>query len=72
MQKIPSTDESQIKPSMEYGVPQGTVLGTLPLGLHINDLFSLDLQGDNVYFVDDTANIRSSNSWSELKRNCRK
>lgn len=36
---------------IKYGVPQGAILG--PIIIHINDLFILEIDWDNISFIDD-------------------
>lgn len=53
--------------NIEYGVPQGTVLGPVLFNIYVNDLFSIKSTSDIIAFADDTALIYSSKSWDVLK-----
>nr|CAH7735612.1 unnamed protein product [Callosobruchus chinensis] len=52
---------------IDYGVPQGTVLGPILFNLYINDLFTLKSKGTLIGFADDTAVIYEGTCWSSLK-----
>lgn len=55
------------KKTIEYGVPQGTVLGPILFNIYLNSLFNLPLCGDIISFADDTVVIYSDNNWRVLK-----
>lgn len=53
--------------SIQYGVPQGTVLGPLLFSLYINDLLNLNSEGKIISFADDTVVLYKSHSWDSLR-----
>lgn len=53
--------------SINYGIPQGSVLGPILFNLYINGLFSHKTSGSIIGFADDTAIFYEANSWVELK-----
>lgn len=52
---------------VEYGVPQGTVLGPVLFILYINSLFDLQTSGSTISYADDTALFYTGPNWDELK-----
>lgn len=55
------------KAFVQYGVPQGTVLGPILFTLYVNELLNLNSSGKVISFADDTALFYTANSWAELK-----
>lgn len=56
------------KTTVEYGVPQGTVLGPILFIIYINSLLNLRTVGTISSFADDTVIFYSASSWGELKQ----
>ena len=52
---------------IEYGVPQGTVIGPILFNIYINDLCNLDVDGRIISYADDTAVIFSGSTWDLAK-----
>lgn len=52
---------------IEFGVPQGSVLGPILFNIYINNLFNIDTRGDIIGFADDTVILYTANTWLELK-----
>lgn len=55
--------------SIEYGVPQGSILGPLLFIIFVNDVFDLPLKGTLVMYADDSALVYSSENIEELFEN---
>lgn len=55
------------KKIIEYGVPQGTVLGPILFTLYINSILGINSAGKILSFADDTVLFYESDSWNDLK-----
>lgn len=53
---------------IEYGVPQGTILGPLLFSIYINNLYILNTEGSIISFADDTAIFYEDENWFQLKK----
>lgn len=49
--------------NINYGVPQGSVLGPVLFILYVNDLCNIKIDGLVVTYADDTCLLFSSNAW---------
>lgn len=52
---------------VQYGVPQGTVLGPILFIMYINHLLNIRSTGKIISFADDTAIFYEASSWADLK-----
>ena len=53
---------------IEYGVPQGTILGPILYLIYANDLCNLSVEGRLISFADDTALLLRADTWDEAFR----
>lgn len=52
---------------VQFGVPQGTVLGPLLFSIYLNNLLNLNTTGTIISFADDTVIVYEDNNWHDLK-----
>lgn len=68
--RIQYTEINSVRSSpktVEYGVPQGTVLGPVLFIIYINSLFDLETCGSIISYADDTALFYTDSNWQDLK-----
>lgn len=54
LQYVKLNDAESNKVQVEYGIPQGSILGPLIFLLYVNDIFDVPFKGDIQLFADDT------------------
>lgn len=68
-QSVKIGETTSAETEVEYGVPQGTVLGPILFILYINNVFNIASSGELVCFADDSAIIYRGKSWKTLCEN---
>lgn len=67
MQMVDISGAISEKHVIEFGVPQGTVLGPILFNIYLRDLYNLETSGNVVSFADDTAIFFSDVDWHTLR-----
>ena len=67
-QFVSISDKQSDMAFMSYGVPQGSVLGTLLILIYINDLHNAIIYSKTCHFADDTAILYANHSLKQLQK----